>query len=321
MGPRRRDSSFLSVALATIALAGSAICSSARAMSLRVEGNQLILTGAVVGDEFPKIEAALSSSISIDTVVLRDSPGGDIATGYQVGELFREKRLRTAVSGYCYSSCSRMFLGGAVRVFTDDYPPEKTEVGFHGHYSNGKLQPDSVRERGLKSWIIKHSDGKADPELVDRWINIKLSRGMIRFNHPTLFKQGGVSAFLCQGDEPKSLPVTACEAIPKTAIELGIITSLEVVQSNDVRPARSGYAAIDDLGMLPLSEPQGVQEYESFLVSRMPRAFAVAPDGRYWAWNSGPSDSTMQALSRCAQRSQQHCRLYAVDDAIVWNPE
>ena len=61
-------------------------------------------------------------------------PGGDAPTGYKVGELFRQKGLRTAISGFCYSSCSRMFLGGKVRVLTDDAPPDATEVGFHGHY-------------------------------------------------------------------------------------------------------------------------------------------------------------------------------------------
>jgi hypothetical protein len=40
--------------------------------------------------------------------------------------------MRTAVSGYCYSSCSRMFLGGNACYFTDDYLPETNNFGFHG---------------------------------------------------------------------------------------------------------------------------------------------------------------------------------------------
>ena len=40
--------------------------------------------------------------------------------------------MRTAVSGYCYSSCSRMFLGGSARYFTDDYMPESNRRADQG---------------------------------------------------------------------------------------------------------------------------------------------------------------------------------------------
>ena len=154
-------------------------------MELKVVGTQLILSGPVVGDEPGKVREALASSPGIDTVILRNSGGGDAPAGYQVGQLLRERGLRTAVSGYCYSSCSRMFLGGSARYFTDDYLPENNNVGFHGHYDRmGHLNANLVRQYGLRDWIIKYSDGKADPALVERWINIPSSRGMIHFFHP-----------------------------------------------------------------------------------------------------------------------------------------
>src|SRR5215468_6997874 len=56
-------------------------------------------------------------SPAITTVILRNSQGGNAPAGYQVGQLLRERGVRTAVSGYCYSSCSRMFLGGRTRSF------------------------------------------------------------------------------------------------------------------------------------------------------------------------------------------------------------
>ena len=132
----------------------------APAMELKVVGNQIILTGPVLGDEPGKVREALASSAAIDTVILRNSSGGNAPAGYQVGEMIRERGLRTAVSGYCYSSCSRMFLGGRTRYFTDDYPPEYNNVGLHGHYNRlGQLNVDSVRRYGLRDWIIKYSDG------------------------------------------------------------------------------------------------------------------------------------------------------------------
>jgi hypothetical protein len=68
--------------------------------------------------------------------------------------------------------------------------------------------------------------------LVERWINIPHSRGMIHFFHPVLVNRGGASTFMCRGDEPTGL-VFACEPIRKTALELGIVTSVDIVHSAD----------------------------------------------------------------------------------------
>jgi hypothetical protein len=205
----------------------------ALAMELAVAGNQLILSGPVVGNEPGKVQEALTSSPGIDTVILRNSPGGNAPAGYQVGELLREQGLRTAVSGYCYSSCSRMFLGGNTRYFTDDYLPENNNVGFHRHYDRmGRLDANLVRQYGLRDWIIKYSDGKADPPLVERWINIPYSRGMIHFFHPGLVRRADASTFICEGDDAQG-SVFACEPIAKTALDLGIVTSLDLVHSAD----------------------------------------------------------------------------------------
>src|ERR1700747_2639501 len=205
----------------------------APAMELKIVGNQLILSGPVVGDEPGRVREALATSLGIDTVILRNSGGGKAPTGYQVGQLLRERGLRTAVSGYCYSSCSRMFLGGSPRYFTDDYLPEQNNIGFHGHYDRmGRLNANLVRQYGLRDWIIKYSDGKADPALVERWINIPSSRGMIHFFHPGLVKRAGASTFICEGDQsPRS--VFDCEPVPHTALDLGIVTSLDTVHSAD----------------------------------------------------------------------------------------
>jgi len=96
----------------------------------------------------------------------------------------------------------------------------------------GRLDANLVRQYGLRDWIIKFSDGKADPALVERWINIPYSRGMIHFFHPGLVKRAGVSTFMCQGNESPG-SVFGCEPIGKTALDLGIVTSLDTVHSAD----------------------------------------------------------------------------------------
>jgi hypothetical protein len=204
------------------------------AMGLKVVGHQLILSGRVVGDEPGKVKGALANSPEIDTVILRNSPGGDAPAGYRTGQLLRERGLRTAVS-----ACSRMFLGGSTRYFTDDYPADHTHIGFHGHYhADGHLNAALMAQYGLRDWIIKYSDGKADANLVERWINIPYSRGMIHFFHPVLVNRGGASTFMCRGDEPTG-PVFACEPIGKTALELGVVTSLDIVHSADRPDSRT----------------------------------------------------------------------------------
>ncbi len=211
------------------------LASAGEAMDAKVLGDQLILSGPVVKGDLDKIRGALAASPQVTTVILHNSPGGDAPTGYRTGELFRMGRLRTAVSGYCYSSCSRMFLGGLVRLFTDDFPMERTTVGSHGHYDRaGKLLPDLVSKYGLYGWIIRYSDGKADPALVERWINIPVGAGMIRFFHPGMVQHHGVSTFMCAGPTPPAQTWFDCEPIPKTALDLGVITSLDIIRGNDV---------------------------------------------------------------------------------------
>jgi hypothetical protein len=297
-------------------------------MEVKAVGDQLILTGPVIGGDFDKIQNTLTQSPEITTVILRDSHGGDVPSGYRVGELFRARNIRTAVSGFCNSSCSRMFLGGKVRVFTDDMPPEMTDVGFHGHYhTGGSLNRIEVMSLGLKDWIIRYSDGKADPALVERWIAIPVNHGMIHFFHPGLVQRNGVSTFMCQGANPPGTTWFDCEPIAKTALDLGIITSPDIISSNDFAAARSalprvstpsGYAAIGDVQKVPLTPPDGKQEYARFLAAVAPRAFAISPDHDSWAWFAGFAEAPVKALVRCAERAGQACSLYARNDDVVW---
>jgi hypothetical protein len=301
----------------------------ARAMEITVAGDQLILSGPVVARDYDEVTDTLAAKPHIKIVILRNSPGGDAPTGYHLGELFRRKSLHTAVSGYCYSSCSRLYLGGKERYFTDDYPPEHTQIGFHGHYNrNGDLNAAYVAELHLKDWIIRYSDGKADPALVERWINIPRGRGLIHFYNPALVNIGGYSTFMCQGTEPSHPRIFDCERIPKTALDLGVATSTTLVHSSDQQqirqtilsnPPPSRYAAITDDTKLPGIGEAGLEQYRRFLAAPSPRAFAIAPSGGAWAWNSSlVPDASWQALTRCAERAQQQCRLYAVDDIVVW---
>jgi hypothetical protein len=325
----------ITVIIFTLTLGGLVFPVLSTAMMIKEAGDQVILSGPIVDGDGLKVRQALARNASIRTVVVRNSPGGYVPTAYEIGNLVREKRLRTAVSGYCNSGCSRIFLGGVDRRFTDDYPPTQTNVAFHGHYytsgpQNGQLNKQSVRNNGLKDWIIKHSDGKADPDLVERWINIPVNIGFIHFFHPQLAKERKGVTFFCERGPIPGTGIFGCEPINKNAIDLGVITTLETMKSNDQQelrasfpkiPSGTTYARIDDLDKVPLKSEQGITEYKRYLQAPPPKAFAIAPDKMTWAWQSGKMEAVNSALLRCAERSRKPCSLYAVDDEIVWQPK
>jgi hypothetical protein len=200
------------------------------AMEVTVVGNAIILSGPVTGDELPRVKKAFAQNPAIQLAVLRNSWGGHAPTGYRLGELFRERGMTTAVSGFCVSSCSRMFLGGRERLFTRDYPPEQTFVGFHGHYdAKGNLNAKRVAEYGLYTWIIQYSDGKADAALVRRWINIPRASGAVNFYHPDLAANHRASVFVCDG-HVGGWP-QACASLPTDALERGVITDTRRIAS------------------------------------------------------------------------------------------
>ena len=299
------------------------------ALTIVVAGDQLILAGPVISADYDAVESNLSFNPQIKMVILRNSPGGDAPTGYHLGELFRQKSLQTAVSGYCYSSCSRLFLGGKERYFTDDYPPKFTQIGFHGHYdNNGNLNAASVNALHLKDWTIRYSDGKADEVLVEQWINIPRGTGLIHFYNPASVKIDVYSTFMCQGTEPDHIRIFDCERIAKNALDLGIATSLTLVSSADQRkirgtvleiPPPSGFAEISDVSKVPGISEAGREQYRRFLAAEAPRAFALAPSGTTWAWFSSlVPDAAWRALMGCRDRAKEQCQLYAVDDAVVW---
>jgi hypothetical protein len=304
------------------------LATSVSAMDIKVLGHTMILSGAVTGDEWGKVKDAFVANPNINLAILRNSYGGDAWTGYRVGELFRERGITTAVSGYCISSCSRMFLGGKRRLFTDDYSAKNTYIGFHGHYNNGLLNARSVAEMGLYNWIMKYSDGRADPDLVRQWVGIELANGMVAFMHPDVSDVLGATVYACTGRE--QIRPLGCEKLKTNAIDRGVMTDTALVSSPDkselpfaVRARRypsSSFAQIDDISKVPLEPVAGIENYKRFRSANTPKAFAVSPTKQHWAWNSGEEGANELALGRCAERAKQTCVLYAVDDAVVFKP-
>ena len=219
-----------------LVLACGCITAQGQAMSFEVHIPYLVMSGGVTGTEARMLEATLKDNPGITTIILKDSHGGFAPAGYDVGEMIRARGLNTALSGYCLSSCSRMFLGGNQRQYSDDQPLQITTVGFHGNYSDqGQLLPSSTVI--LKPWIAKYSDGKANPALVDQWIHIQTNHGMAFFYH----KDAKVNfdspdrVLLCLGTEDRHARAQQCQKPHLgNALDNGIVTTWDILRVRDV---------------------------------------------------------------------------------------
>lgn len=81
------------------------------------------------------------------------------------------------------------------------------------------------------------------------------------------------------------------------------------------KPPATDFADIAEAIKVPISAKSQASAYAKFLETKPPRAFAVGNKG---GWGYSHGDYAMgRALGFC-QRSGQTCKLYAVDDQIVW---
>ena len=85
---------------------------------------------------------------------------------------------------------------------------------------------------------------------------------------------------------------------------------------------------VDDVEAVPKLDERGRKGYRDWLTKNFPRAFVIAEGGKWFAtWGnrpqdkSEPADPAERALARCRKGAFKNCRLYAVNDRVVWNWE
>jgi dienelactone hydrolase len=81
-------------------------------------------------------------------------------------------------------------------------------------------------------------------------------------------------------------------------------------------PDPTSFAALDDVSAIPFVNEDGRSGYLKYLAMRKPKAFAIAPGGA-WSASSLGADPIAASMSACS-KSHPGCRLYAVDDHVVW---
>jgi dienelactone hydrolase len=81
---------------------------------------------------------------------------------------------------------------------------------------------------------------------------------------------------------------------------------------------KTDYASVDNIEAVPYLKNGGREAYRSFLTKSMPRAFAVSSTGA-WSWAEDGDDPATQVLANCQKNSGAPCKLYAVNDYVVWS--
>ena len=83
---------------------------------------------------------------------------------------------------------------------------------------------------------------------------------------------------------------------------------------------KSDFAKLDDVDAVPYVNEHGRSAYREYLAKMTPRAFAVSANGA-WCWAEEGEDPDSRALATCEQKGGQPCRLYSVDEQVVWHDE
>jgi dienelactone hydrolase len=85
----------------------------------------------------------------------------------------------------------------------------------------------------------------------------------------------------------------------------------------EMKMPKTDFAAVDNIDAVPYLEKSGRDEYRSFLSKSLPRAFAISATGA-WSWAEDGDDPEQSALANCKKISRVPCKLYAVDNDVVW---
>jgi hypothetical protein len=81
--------------------------------------------------------------------------------------------------------------------------------------------------------------------------------------------------------------------------------------------------ALTDVNAVPLLNGRGREAYRAWIYRPSPKAFVIASDGSWRAtWGKTPpgepEDPVERAMQHCQQSGINDCKLYAVNDRVVW---
>ena len=227
---------------------------------------------------------------------------------------------RVVVAGQSYGGLATIALGA------EKLPGVRGLINFAGG-----LRDDSDRcawrsqlvsafaEYGAKStlpslWMYGQNDSLFGPELAQRMHDAYADAGgrgrLVEF---APFKRDAHGMLASRDGEKVWLADT--ERFLK---EVGMPTEVVFDVAAMPTPARTDFAQVDDVAAVPFLSEHGRKAYGEYLDKMTPRAFAVSSSGA-WTWAEEGEDPGGRAVATCSAKSKEPCRLYSVDDYVVWN--
>jgi dienelactone hydrolase len=162
-------------------------------------------------------------------------------------------------------------------------------------------------------WMYGANDSYFNPHLVARFYRaFERAGGHARLVAYGAFRRDAHVMLASRDGEKVWLPET--ERFLK---RIGMPTEEKYLIAETPAPAKTNFASIDNIDAIPFLRESGRAAYRAFLEKMAPRAFAVSPSGA-WGWAEDGEDTDNRALAACQGSSGQPCRLYSVDDYVVW---
>ena len=132
------------------------------------------------------------------------------------------------------------------------------------------------------------------------------------------------SAAIAREVAPSPPPQAGSRPVSPTRSRTPTVTSA-TQQGTEPAHITSGFAAIDDIDAIPFLSDRGRAGYRDWLTHGTPRAFALAASGGWaGAWGVRPRDPIApvdvaeRAVWNCERTARMPCKLYAVNNAVVW---
>jgi len=165
-------------------------------------------------------------------------------------------------------------------------------------------------------WMYGQNDSLFSPELVARMHDaFEQAGGRARLVEYAAFKRDAHGMLASRDGEKVWLADTM-----RFLHDVGMPTKVLYKVPEPPQPQPTNFAIVGDVDAVPFLSENGKRAYRDYLTKMTPRAFAVSPSGS-WCWAEEGEDPEARALATCSAKSNQPCRLYSVDEHVVWNPD
>jgi dienelactone hydrolase len=237
---------------------------------------------------------------------------------YVVAQPWADKN-RIVVAGQSYGGLATMAFGmrgfpgvkglinfaGGLRLYGSDCAWQSSLVSAFADFGRHTMVPSL--------WFYGANDSHFNPELAARMYRAYVAAGgnarLVAFG---AFKKDAHGMSSSWDGVKIWWPETE-----KFLKQVGMPTDQVITLADDSKLQKTDFAALDNVDAVPYLRPKGREAYRSFLGKSFPRAFAVSPTGA-WSWAEDGDDPSAMVLENCEKASKEPCKLYAVNDYVVW---